>query len=105
MLNIDNFIFKLNKTTSTKKYYRCVDPHCTVTVHTDVDDVMLNINGDHCHPCEPEEVQIRKFKQAVKIRAINETTPIPQIYDEEATRIDLSTLSIASLPSQREISQ
>lgn len=76
-----------------------------MTVHTDVDDVMLNINGDHCHPCEPEEIQIRKFKQAVKIRAMNETTPIPQIDDEEATRIDLSALSIASLPSQREISQ
>ncbi|CAF4093448.1 unnamed protein product [Rotaria magnacalcarata] len=102
MLNIGNFIFKLNKTTSTKKYYRGVDPHCTVTVHTDVDDVMLNINGDHCHSCEPEEIQIRKFKQAVKARTVNETTPIPQIYDEEATRIDLSTLPIASLTSQRE---
>ncbi|CAF4921093.1 unnamed protein product [Rotaria socialis] len=65
---------------------------------------MLNINSDHCHPCEPEEIQIRKFKEAVKIRAINETTPIPQIYDEEATRINLSTLSIASLLSRREIS-
>ncbi|CAF2038704.1 unnamed protein product [Rotaria magnacalcarata] len=102
MLNIGNFIFKLNKTTSTKKYYRGVDPHCTVTVHTDVDDVMLNINGDHCHSCEPEEIQIRKFKQAVNARTVNETTPIPQIYDEEATRIDLSTLPIASLTSQRE---
>ncbi|CAF5204309.1 unnamed protein product [Rotaria magnacalcarata] len=66
-------------------------PHCTVTVHTDVDDVMLNINGDYCHPCVPEEMQIRKFKQAVKICAVNETTPIPQIYGEEATRIDRST--------------
>ncbi|CAF2159271.1 unnamed protein product [Rotaria magnacalcarata] len=65
---------------------------------------MLNINGDHCHPCEPEEIQIRKFKRAVQICAVNETTPIPQIYDEEATRIDPSTLSIASLLSQREIS-
>ncbi|CAM4790806.1 unnamed protein product [Rotaria magnacalcarata] len=66
---------------------------------------MLNINGDYCHPCVPEEMQIRKFKQAVKICAVNETTPIPQIYGEEATRIDRSTLSIASLLSQREISQ
>ncbi|CAF4884467.1 unnamed protein product [Rotaria socialis] len=40
----------------------------------------------------------------MKICAINETMPIPQIYDEEAARIDLSTLSIASLPSQRETS-
>ncbi|CAF5229599.1 unnamed protein product, partial [Rotaria magnacalcarata] len=36
---------------------------------------MLNINGDHCHPREPKEIQIRKFKQAVKIHAIHEITP------------------------------
>ena len=103
MLNIDNFIFKLNKTTNTKKYYRCGDSRCTVTVHTDLEDIILNIKGDHCHPPEPEEIQIRTFKQAVKTRAINESTPIPQIYDEEAARIDLSKLSIAALPSQREL--
>ncbi len=40
----------------------------------------------------------------MKTRAINESTPILQIYDEEAVRTDLSTLSIAALPSQREIS-
>lgn len=104
MLNIDNFIFKLNKTTNTKKYYRCMDPSCTVTVHTDLDDAILKLNDDHCHPPEPEEVQIRIFKQSVKERAIAEATPIPQLYDEEAARIDLSTLSIATLPSQRELS-
>ncbi len=85
MLNIDNFIFKLNKTTSTK-------------------NIILNIKGDHFHLPESEEIQIRTFKQAVKTRAINESTPIPQIYDEETARIDLSTLSIAALPSQREMS-
>ena len=105
MLNINNFIFKLNKTTSTKKYYRCEDPRCTVTVHTDLEDIILNINDDHCHPPEPEEIQIRTFRQAVKTRAVNESTPIPQIYDEEAARMDLSKLSIAALPSQREMSQ
>jgi hypothetical protein len=105
MLNIDNFIFKWNRTTERKKYYRCLDPQCTVTVHTDLNDIVLNIKDDHCHPPEPEEVQIRTFKQAVKTRAINESTPIPQIYDEEAARINLSTLSIAALPSQREMSK
>jgi len=104
MLNIDNFIFKWNKTTEKKKYYRCCDPQCTVTVHTDLNDIVLNIKNDHCHPSEPEEVQIRTFKQVVKTRAVNESTPIPQIYDEEAARINLSTLTIASLPSQREMS-
>jgi hypothetical protein len=78
MLNIDNLIFKLNKTTNTKKYYRCEDPHCTVTVHTDLEGIILNIKGGHGHPPEPEQIQIRTFKQAVKTRAINENTPIPE---------------------------
>ncbi|CAF4091623.1 unnamed protein product [Rotaria sordida] len=104
MLVIENFIFKLNKATSSTKYYRCNDPCCSVVVHTDLEDNLLKIKDDHCHPPEPEEVQIRTFRQAVKTRAINETTHIPQIYDEEALRIDLSQLSIAALPSQREMS-
>ncbi len=52
MLNINNFIFKLSKTTSTKKYYQCEDLHCTVTVHTDLEDIILNIKDVHCHPPE-----------------------------------------------------
>jgi len=70
MLNLDNCIFRCNRTTETKKYYRCFDPQCTVTVHTDLNDIVLNIKNDHCHPPEPEEVQIRTFKQVVKTRAI-----------------------------------
>ena len=104
MVNIDSFIFKLNKTTNTKKYYRCTDLNCTVTLHTDLDDNILKINDEHLHPPEPEDVQIRIFKQTVKARAIAEATPIPQVYDEAAARIGLSTLSIAALPSQRELS-
>ncbi|CAF4635139.1 unnamed protein product, partial [Rotaria sp. Silwood2] len=90
-------------TTSTTKYYRCEDSCCTVTARTDLEDIILNVNGDHCHPPEPEEIQIRTFKQVVKVRAISESTLIPQIYDEEAARIDLTTLSITALPSQREL--
>ncbi|CAF2957994.1 unnamed protein product [Rotaria sp. Silwood2] len=73
MLNINNFIFKLNKTTSTTKYYRCEDSCCTVTVRTDLEDTFLNINSDHFHPPEPEEIQIRVFKQVAKARAISST--------------------------------
>ena len=104
MSNIDNFIFKLNKTTSTTKYYRCEDSHCTVTARTDLEDIILNVKGDHCHPSELTEIQIWIFTQVVKARATSESTPIPQIYDEEAARIDLSTLLIAALPSRRELS-
>jgi hypothetical protein len=33
------FYLYLNKTTKAKKY-RYEDPHCTVTVHTDLDDII-----------------------------------------------------------------
>ncbi|CAF4893525.1 unnamed protein product [Rotaria sp. Silwood1] len=92
-------------TTSTKKYYKYEDPSCTVIARTDFEAILLNIKSDCCHPSEPEKIQIQTFKQVVKARAISESTPIPQIYGEEAARIDLSTLSIAALPSQRELSQ
>ncbi|CAF3637481.1 unnamed protein product [Rotaria sp. Silwood1] len=105
LLDINNFIFELNKTTSTKKYYKYEDPSCTVIARTDFEAILLNIKSDCCHPSEPEKIQIQTFKQVVKARAISESTPIPQIYGEEAARIDLSTLSIAALPSQRELSQ
>ncbi|CAF5019096.1 unnamed protein product, partial [Rotaria sp. Silwood1] len=55
---------------STTKYYRCADSRCTVTACTDLQGIILNMKGDHCHPPEPEEIQIRTFKQVVKARAI-----------------------------------
>ncbi|UJR06670.1 hypothetical protein I4U23_010956 [Adineta vaga] len=64
---------------------------------------MYGITGEHSHLPEPKEIQIRKFKEAVEQRAIHETTPIPQISDEEAIQLDLPKLSIAALPSEREM--
>ncbi|CAF2114078.1 unnamed protein product [Rotaria magnacalcarata] len=99
----DNFIYKLNKTTNSTKYYRCAEQSCTVTLHTDLNDVLVKVKGDHSHPPEPDEIEIRKFKQNLKQRAIQETVPIPKIYDEESSRFCLTSLSIAILPAQREI--
>jgi hypothetical protein len=104
MLNLDNFIFRCNRTTETKKYYRCFDPQCTVTVHTDLNDIALNTKNDHCHSPSRRSTNSNVQTSCKNTCDINESTPIPQIYDEEAARINLSTLSIASLPSQREMS-
>ncbi|CAF1067047.1 unnamed protein product [Rotaria sordida] len=103
MLVIDNYVFKLNKTTTTTKYYRCEHRECGATVHTDINDVLLKTKGDHCHVIEPEKNKIRIFKQVVKERAINESTPIPKIYEEESAKMILSPATIAILPSQREM--
>ncbi|CAF1227536.1 unnamed protein product [Rotaria sordida] len=69
---------------STTKYYRYENSYCTVNARADLQDIILNI-------------------KAVKARAISESIPISQIYDKEAARIGLSTLSIAVLPSQRQL--
>ncbi|CAF2855277.1 unnamed protein product [Rotaria sp. Silwood2] len=104
MLVIDDYVFKLNKTTTTTKYYRCEHRECDVTVHTDINDVPLKTKGDHCHVIEPEKNIIRIFKQVVKERVINESTPIPKIYEEESAKMILTPATIAILPSQREMS-
>ncbi|CAF0973217.1 unnamed protein product [Rotaria sordida] len=103
LLVMDNFVFKLNKTTNTKKYYRCENPQCTMTLHTDINDILIGTNGDHSHPPEPEQIEVRKLKHVIKERAKNETTPVPKIYDEETARFCLTSLAIAIVPSQREI--
>ncbi|CAF1253017.1 unnamed protein product [Rotaria sordida] len=63
-----------------------------------------NILGDHCHVIEPEKNKIRIFKQVLKERVINESTPIPKIYGEELAKMMLTLATIAILPSQREMS-
>jgi hypothetical protein len=104
MLILNSYIYKLNKNTTKVKYYRCDDRSCSVTLHTDKNDVLIKINGDHCHLPEPEKAEIRTFRQILKERAINEATPISKIYDEESAKAGLTTSSIAVLPSEREIS-
>ena len=76
-----------------------------MTLHTDKNDVLIKIKGEHSHPPEPEKLEVRTFKQVLKERAINETTPIPKIYDEESAKAGLTASSIAILPSEREMSK
>ena len=59
--------------------------------------------GSHCHPAE-EEKTVREFRARVKERSIQETTPIPRIYDEECEKVILSLATISILPSEREMS-
>lgn len=94
----------MNKTTS-KKYWICTHTECSVKLHTDINNELLQIIGEHCHPQESEKIEVREFREIVKQRVIHETAPIPRIYDEECAKLMLSTLAIAILPSEREISK
>ncbi|CAF4979696.1 unnamed protein product, partial [Rotaria socialis] len=52
------------------------------------------------HVPEKETIVVREFREKIKQRAIEETTPIPRIYDEECAKAMLSTAAIAVLPSE-----
>ncbi|CAF1005474.1 unnamed protein product [Adineta steineri] len=67
-------------------------------------DLNLNNTYDIDKDCnltkDSDENHHISFKTCAKL----ETTPIPQIYDEEAIRFDLSKLVIAALPPERDMS-
>ncbi len=48
---------------------------------------------------------MHEFREKVKRRVMNETTPVPRIYDEEYARMMLSIAAIAILPSEREMNK
>ncbi|CAF4000286.1 unnamed protein product [Rotaria sordida] len=50
-----------------------------------------------------EKIDVHELRGKVKQRAIDETTPIPRIYDEKCAKAMLSNAVIALLPSEREI--
>ncbi|CAF2101064.1 unnamed protein product, partial [Rotaria magnacalcarata] len=103
LLVANEYIFKLNKTTTTTKYWKCVVNSCSAKIHTDVHGHLVKINDEHSHPSEKETIEVREFREKFKQRAVNETTPIPRIYDEECAKAKLSDATTAILPSEREM--
>ncbi|CAF2058936.1 unnamed protein product [Rotaria magnacalcarata] len=103
LLVSDKYLFKLNKSTTTKKYWICTLTECSAKTHTNTNDHFIKMIGEHCHSAESEMIDVREFRENVKQRAIHETTPIQRIYDEECAKAILSTAAIAILPSEREI--
>ncbi|CAF4351816.1 unnamed protein product, partial [Rotaria magnacalcarata] len=81
LLLADEYVFKLNKNTTTTKYWICTLNGCSAKVHTDLNSQFIKIVGDHNHFPEKEQLEVREFREKVKQRAIHETTPIPRYYD------------------------
>ncbi|CAF2042089.1 unnamed protein product [Rotaria magnacalcarata] len=102
LLVADEYTFKLNKATTTK-YWICTINGCAAKVHTDLTNLLMKTAGSHSHLPEKEKIEVREVREKIKQRAINETTPIPRIYDEECAKAMLSTTAIAILPSEREM--
>ena len=74
LLVLDKHIFKLNRSSTTTKYWMCTVIECTAKVHTNVNDVFIRMIDEHCHIAEEEQLDVRKFREKVKQRAIDETT-------------------------------
>ncbi|CAF3647620.1 unnamed protein product [Rotaria sp. Silwood1] len=103
MLVLDDDIFKLNRQSKTTKYWICIINGCLSKVRTTLDNQLIEFIDKHNHPSEKEKIEIRRFREKVKERAVNETTPIPQIYEEECAKMMLSFAAITILPSEREM--
>lgn len=104
MVELNKYLFKLNKEGKTNKYWICTFNGCLAKIHTDLKNDFIRQINEHCHPAE-EDKAVREFRERVKQRAILETTPIPRIYDEECEKVLLSLAAISILPSEREMSK
>lgn len=94
----NDYVFRLNKRTKTKVYWRCTVTNCTAHIHTDPDNSLLNTTGEHNHLLEPEELEVKRFRRVLKERVMNETVPIQKIYDEEIAKGNFSPEMLASIP-------
>ena len=100
---LDDFVYRLKKQTKEKKYWICQENVCTAYVHTNIDNIFIKSSGDHNHLCEPEIVKVKQFRSNLKTRAVQETTAIAKIYEDEIIKSRLSTGTLATLPLVREI--
>lgn len=101
----DNFVYKMNKRTSSKIYWICKTKNCAASIHTDIDKNLLKLNEKHNHLLEPEHLQVHKFRNILKERAINETAPIQKIFDEELSKAQFSPDVLSNVPLVHRISE
>ena len=98
LLVMNEHLYKCNKKTAKKKYWICVVSSCKVYVHTTLEDSYLSggINP-HDHAPNPDLIEVKKIRQQIKKRVIDEITPVGMIYDEEMAKVSMSTSALAIL--------
>ena len=97
------FIYEINKRTSTKTYWISQRKDCEAHVQTDRNNNFLESTGEHNHLLEPEVLQVNMFREIFNQRVIDETIPVGKIYDEEISRANFTTGTLASVPFIHEI--
>ncbi len=104
LLVLNENVYRCNKKTARKKYWKCVVPGCIMSVHTDENDVYIcGGKTDHDHQPNSDLIQTTRLRQEMKQRAVNELTPIAVIYEEETAKASVDRAVLAAFPTNREI--
>lgn len=103
LLVLNNFVYKKNKETKTKKYWVCQVNGCSVYVHTDLQDAIIKAGSEHKHLPNPENMQLKDFRTKVKDRVMKETTAIAKIYEEEVILSQMPPPTLAMMPLAHEL--
>jgi hypothetical protein len=104
LLVMNNYVYKCNKKGVKTKYWVCVVKGCRVHVHTSLNDEYSGGGTDaHSHAPNPELIQVKKVRQKMKERALNEVTSVGMIYDEEIAKSTMTRSALAIFPTNTEI--
>ncbi len=104
LLVLNENVYRCNKKTARKKYWKCVVGGCIMTVHTDENDVYVcGGKTNHDHQPNSDLVQTKRLREQMKQRVLNELTPIAVIYEEETAKASVDRAVLAAFPTNQEI--
>lgn len=104
LLVMNEQIYRCNKKTSNKKYWICAVSGCSMSVHTDENDMYLfGGKADHGHEPNSDLIQTICLRQKMKERVLKELTPINVIYEEETAKATVNERTVATFPTSQEI--
>ncbi|CAF1256757.1 unnamed protein product [Rotaria magnacalcarata] len=63
LLVADEYTFKLNKATTTTKYWICIINGCAAKVHTDLTNLLMKTAGNHSNLPEKEKIEVREARE------------------------------------------
>ncbi|CAM4837066.1 unnamed protein product [Rotaria magnacalcarata] len=65
LLVADDYTFKLNKATTTTKYWISTIKDCAAKVHTDSNNGLIKSVGNHSHLPEKEKLEAREAREKI----------------------------------------
>jgi FLYWCH zinc finger domain len=68
----ENYLFECNKTTASKKYWKCSERDCGVYIHTSTTDELICATGVHHHPPDPDQLSAKLLLDKMKERILRE---------------------------------